>query len=109
MAKKFFTMKIYNWLLIKLARKVLPGFLKGYRTLILGWVLIADGIYDKIVASGIPDEACGLYAPLCVVTAFIHTGGAKVILGLLIQILRADSDTQIPIPKDKSLDSESYL
>lgn len=89
-------MKLYNWLLKKIARAVIPNLLKGYRTIILGWAVFLDGAYDKIMTSGIPDDTCTFIPALCGVTAFLHTGGAKMVLGLIIQILRGDTDAALP-------------
>lgn len=90
-------MKLYNWLLVKIGRKLLPSWLKGYRTIILAWIVFADGAYDKLMASGIPDDACTSVPALCVLVAWMKTGGAKMILGLIMQILRADTDKPLEL------------
>lgn len=77
--------------------------------MILGWAIFLDGSYDKFISSGIPDDACTFIPALCAVTAFLKTGGLKMITGLVIQLLRADTDTELPVPDDKNIPAQPYL
>ena len=93
-------MKLYNKFIIALAQRIIPSWLKGYRSVLLGILVFVVGLIQKLVDSSVLDYICSTFTASCPVVSWFVSGGAMMTLGFLIQLLRGDTDSQLPTNKE---------
>jgi len=94
-------MKLYNKIIIALAQKLIPSWLKGYRSVLLGILVFLAGLIQKLVDSTVLEYICSTFTASCPVVSWFVSGGALMTLGFLIQLLRGDTDSPLPTDKDE--------